>query len=57
MQAALEEKGFKVVRWTRSNIPTAAALKEHLGRKTVTQLWLISDSVRHLNQDHINVIK
>eukprot|EP00967_Tisochrysis_lutea_P079192 scaffold108212_cov20-Tisochrysis_lutea.AAC.3 len=56
-QEALDEKGFKVTRWTSSSIPTPAELKQYLDRAEVRQLWVISDMRRHLSKEHIAVIK
>lgn len=53
-KAALKEKGFSVYRWVNSPPPPrelAAALEKSC------QLWIISDSVRKLNAEHIAVIK
>jgi len=52
-KAALKEKGFSVYRWTGAPSPEelAAALKKS------SQLWIIADSSRHLNDRHLAVIK
>lgn len=53
-KAALKEKGFSVYRWI-NNPPSAEELEEKL--KKACQLWIISSSVRKLNDKHLKVIK
>lgn len=53
-KAALAEKGFSVFRWLNQP-PPAKELKEKL--KDASQLWVISSSMRLLNDDHLAVIK
>jgi hypothetical protein len=52
-KAALKEKGFSVYRWNHAPSPEdlEAALKKS------SQLWIIADSTRHLNDKHLAVIK
>jgi molecular chaperone DnaK len=51
--AALEEKGFRIKRWTR--VPSERELAEVL--EDACQLWLISDQTQHLGPGHLRVIK
>ena len=51
---ALAEKGFSVYRWMNA-APPVKELKEGLDK--ACQLWIISDRVQHLNDDHLEVIK
>lgn len=51
---ALKEKGFNVVRYI-GYPPSADSLKKDLEKSC--QLWVISDNVRKLNDDHLKVIK
>lgn len=53
-KGALAEKGFSVYRWI-NNAPTPEELKEGLDK--ACQLWIISDSRQHLNEEHLKVIK
>ena len=57
MQEALEEKGFKVTRWTESNVPTPDELRAFCSKDSVRELWVISDRTRRLNEEHVSVIK
>lgn len=50
---ALKRKGFSVYRW--NGAPSVEDLRE--GLKKANQLWVISDSARHLSDAHISVIK
>jgi hypothetical protein len=52
-KAALKEKGFSVYRWNGAPKPEEleAALKKS------SQLWIIADSSRHLNDKHLAIIK
>lgn len=51
---ALAQKGFSVYRWMNT-APSPEELEEGLDK--ASQLWLISGSTRHLNDEHIAVIK
>ncbi|PKR81159.1 hypothetical protein CW751_06130 [Brumimicrobium salinarum] len=51
---ALKEKGFSVYRWL-NNPPSPEALDSALAKSC--QLWIISSSVRKLNEEHAKVIK
>ena len=51
---ALAEKGFSVYRWI-NKAPSVKELKEGLDKSC--QLWIISDSKQHLNEEHLKVIK
>lgn len=51
---ALESKGFGVYRWS-NGAPSPSKLKLALAK--ACQLWIISDSRRHLNARHLAVIK
>lgn len=51
---ALEEKGFSVYRWL-DYPPSPEELREKL--KLANQLWIISNSDRRLNDEHLKVIK
>jgi len=51
--AALEQKGFTVVRHT--NAPPASTLISDL--EDASQLWIISNQSRLLNDEHVNIIK
>jgi hypothetical protein len=51
---ALAEKGFSVYRWV-NDAPAPAELREKL--KKACELWVISDSQRHLTDEHIRIIK
>lgn len=53
-KAALEEKGFSIVRW--ADIPPNPKVLENALKKAC-QLWIISDQVRKLNHAHLKVIK
>ena len=53
-KAALEQKGFSVFRWI-NNPPSAEELKLQL--ENASQLWVISDASRKLNDEHAEVIK
>ena len=53
-EAALKEKGFSVFRWLNA-APPADELREKL--KNACQLWVISNSNRLLNDEHLAVIK
>jgi len=53
-KAALAEKGFSVYRWM-NQAPSPAELQEALAKSC--QLWIISDSGRHLTDAHLKVIK
>ena len=53
-KAALKEKGFSVYRWVNQP-PPPAELEEKL--KKASQLWIISNSDRRLNDEHVAVIK
>jgi hypothetical protein len=53
-RAALKEKGFSVYRWV-GRAPSPAELEKAL--RKACQLWIISDEQRHLNDQHIAVIK
>jgi hypothetical protein len=57
LQEALEEKGFKVTRWTESNVPTPDELRAFCSKDSVRELWVISDRTRRLNEEHVSVIK
>lgn len=52
-QEALRQKGFSVYRWINQP-PAPAVLREQLRR--ASQLWVISNSDRRLNEEHLNVI-
>jgi hypothetical protein len=52
--AALREKGFEVVRWT-DDPPSPDELERVLAGSC--QLWLLSDHVQKLNDEHLRVIK
>jgi len=52
-KAALKEKGFSVYRW--NGAPKEEELEAAL--KKSSQLWLISDSTRHLSDKHLAIIK
>ncbi|KAF5843742.1 hypothetical protein DUNSADRAFT_8258 [Dunaliella salina] len=54
---ALEKKGFRVTVWSPSSLPGVWALGKFLERESVCQLWVISDSKRHLSDDMMSVIK
>ena len=51
---ALAEKGFSVYRWI-NNAPSPEELQKGLDK--ACQLWIISDSYQHLNEEHLKVIK
>jgi len=51
---ALAEKGFSVYRWMNKP-PSPEDLKKGLDKSC--QLWIISDSQRHLTDEHLKVIK
>lgn len=51
---ALAQKGFSVYRWMNT-APSPEELEEKLEK--ACQLWIISDSTRHLNEEHLAVIK
>lgn len=53
-KAALKEKGFSVYRWVNQP-PAPKELAKALEKSC--QLWIISDSTRKLNAEHIAVIK
>jgi hypothetical protein len=53
-RAALKEKGFSVYRWT-GRAPSPADLEKALAKSS--QLWIIADQRRHLNDEHLRVIK
>ena len=53
-QQALEVKGFSIHRW-KDRPPEASELKRVLAKSC--QLWIISDQIRRLNEDHLRVIK
>jgi hypothetical protein len=53
-KAALEQKGFNVVRYV-GDAPSPTDLKEALDMSC--QLWVISDKDRHMNDEHLKVIK
>ncbi len=53
-KAALQEKGFNVVRWVNQP-PTPGELAEGLSQ--ANQLWIIADSSRHLTDAHLDVIQ
>ncbi|MBI1944143.1 MAG: hypothetical protein HYS27_00535 [Deltaproteobacteria bacterium] len=53
-QAALKQKGFSVFRWINA-APRPEELRAKL--KMASQLWIISNSDRRLNDEHIAVIK
>ncbi|MEM7163381.1 MAG: hypothetical protein AAF487_13175 [Bacteroidota bacterium] len=53
-EAALKEKGFSVFRWLNA-APPATELREKL--ENACQLWVISNSNRLLNDEHLAVIK
>ncbi len=52
-KAALKGKGFSVYRWNQA--PTPDELEA--GLKKASQLWIIADSTRHLNEKHLALIK
>ena len=51
---ALAEKGFSVYRWLNA-APEPKELEEALEKSC--QLWIISDSRQHLNEEHLKIIK
>lgn len=51
---ALKEKGFSVYRWA-NQAPSPEELRASL--KKANQLWIISDSGRHLTDAHLDVIE
>ena len=53
-KAALAEKGFNVVRWV-NQAPSPEELAKGLAK--ANQLWIISDSTRHLSDAHLDVIQ
>lgn len=53
-RAALKEKGFSVYRWNGA-APSPEELEKALAKSS--QLWIIADQRRHLNDDHLRVIK
>lgn len=53
-RAALKEKGFGVYRWNNT-APSPKELREKLAK--ASQLWIISGDKRHLNAEHLKVIK
>jgi len=53
-KAALEEKGFNVVRWV-NQAPPPADLRAGLAK--ASQLWIVSDATRHLTDEHIAAIR
>ncbi|MEK8018776.1 MAG: hypothetical protein VSS75_018035 [Candidatus Parabeggiatoa sp.] len=53
-QQALEKKGFSIHRWANTP-PTPKELEETL--KKASQLWIISDQVKKLNEAHLQVIR
>lgn len=53
-KAALKEKGFSVYRFVNT-APTPEVLEEALSK--ACQLWVISSSTRHLNDEHAEVIE
>jgi hypothetical protein len=54
VKAALKEKGFSVYRWV-GRAPSPDELERALEKSS--QLWIIADMARHLNADHLRVIK
>ena len=52
-KAALAEKGFSVYRW-QNQAPSPKELAKALEK--ANQLWIISDSRRHLNEEHLEII-
>lgn len=54
VQAALEEKGFSIVRWGPT-VPSVEVLRTQLAKSC--QLWLISDSVAKLSAEHLEEIR
>lgn len=53
-KAALKQKGFSVYRWMNQAPPPKELAK---ALEKASQLWIISDSGRHLTDEHIAVIK
>jgi hypothetical protein len=53
-KAALKQKGFSVYRWVGA-APKPDELRKKL--KKASQLWVIADQNRHLNEEHLKVIK
>lgn len=53
-KAALKQKGFSVYRWM-NKAPSPKELEAKL--KKACQLWVIADENRHLNDEHLKVIK
>lgn len=53
-KAALAEKGFSTYRWA-NQAPSPEELQKSL--KKANQLWIISDSGRHLTDEHLDVIE
>jgi hypothetical protein len=53
-KAALKEKGFSVYRWVNQP-PSPKELEQALAK--ACQLWVISDSSRKLNDEHLAIIK
>ncbi|MDX1651490.1 MAG: hypothetical protein R3277_03295 [Brumimicrobium sp.] len=53
-KASLEEKGFSIYRWLNQP-PSPEDLKTALDKSC--QLWIISDQVQKLNNEHLKVIK
>jgi len=53
-KAALKEKGFSVYRWVNQP-PSPRELEAALAK--ACQLWVISDSTRKLNEEHLAIIK
>lgn len=53
-KAALQEKGFSVVRWA-NGAPPVEELKSALGK--ACQLWVIADDQRHLTDAHVEAIR
>lgn len=51
---AIQQKGFSVYRWSNT-APSPDELRKGLAK--ANQLWIISDSSRHLNDEHLKIIK
>ena len=49
---ALERKGFSLIEYTPSNMPSVHELKKVLYANDRTQLWLISDSIKRLDDSY-----
>ena len=54
-RAALERKGFEVLEYRISSLPTPAQLSQLL-EVGKTQIWVISDCTARLNSGHVDVI-